>query len=271
MQYYQVRQIADTLRDSFNYLRAHGRPLLVIWGLFAAPLILLHHFLLSKLPIENILTQFESEMILGFNGLDAVDTMMGPLYPLVIISAILSQATSIVIILEHIKRTKDSVTLKPEDISSLLPKILGFSVLYFAVSLILGLSFLFFFFPFLFMGTKLAVAFQSYIIGEKSLTDSLVHSWNITSYQAWPTFGLLIILILVAIMISSLIQIPGELIRLGLDGLDWIGSDLGEFISTLISGLFNVLTALTTIVFQTVLSFHFFNLSARYSSEVSQP
>ena len=64
-------------------------------------------------------------------------------------------------------------------------------------------------------------------------------------------------------------QIPGELIRLGLDGLDWIGSDLGEFISTLIGGLFNVLTALTTIVFQTVLSFHFFNLSARYTSDLS--
>ena len=269
MQYYQVRQIADTLRDSLNYLRLHSRHLLVIWGLFAAPLILLHHFLLSKLPIENMLKQFESEMILGFNGLDAMDTMMGPLYPLVIISAILSQATSIVIILEHIKCTKDSVVLKPENISSLLPKILGFSVLYFVISLILGLSFLFFFFPFLFMGTKLSVAFQSYIISEKSLTDSLIHSWNITTYQAWPTFGLLIILILVTIMISSLIQIPGELIRLGLDGLDWIGSDLGEFISTLIGGLFNVLTALTTIVFQTVLSFHFFNLSARYTSDIS--
>ncbi|MBU94693.1 MAG: hypothetical protein CL669_03770 [Balneola sp.] len=269
MHYYKVRDIADTLKDSFNYLSANGKNLLRIWVLFAAPLFLLHYFLLSKLPIANIMEQFEPEMLLGFNGLNAIDTIMGPLYPLVIITAILSQATSIVIILEHIKCTMDSVPINPEDMSSLLPKILGFSVLYFIISMILGISLLFFFFPFLFVGTKLAVTFQSYIIGEKSLIDSLVHSWNITTYQAWPTFGLLIILILITIMISSLIQIPSEFIRLGLEGTTWMGSDLGEFIFTLISGLFNVLTALATIIFQTVLSFHFFNLSARYSSNIS--
>jgi hypothetical protein len=119
------------------------------------------------------------------------------------------------------------------------------------------------------MGTKLAVSFQSYIIGEKSLVESLVHSWNITTYQAWPTFGLLIILLLLIVMISSLIQIPAEFIRMGLEKVSWMASDVGVFISTLVSGLFNVLTALTTIVFQTVLSFHFFNLSARYSTEIS--
>jgi hypothetical protein len=70
-------------------------------------------------------------------------------------------------------------------------------------------------------------------------------------------------------MISSLIQIPAELIRIGLERMSWMASDVGVFISTLISGLFNVLTAITTIVFQTVLSFHFFNLSARYSSEIT--
>lgn len=270
MHYYRVRDIADTLKDSFDYLRAHGKHLLGIWSLFAAPLILLHHFLLSKLPLEEILQQFESEeLLLGLGGLDAIDSMMGPMYPLVIISAILSQATSIVIILEHIKCTKDAVPINPEDIPSLFPKILGFSVLYFSVSMILGLSMLFFFFPFLFMGTKLAVSFQSYIIGEKSLVESLVHSWNITTYQAWPTFGLLIILLLLIVMISSLIQIPAEFIRMGLEKVSWMASDVGIFISILVSGLFNVLTALTTIVFQTVLSFHFFNLSARYSTEIS--
>ena len=269
MHYYKVRDIDNTLKDSFNYLSANGKNLLRIWVLFAAPLILLHYFLLSKLPIANILEQFESEMLLGFNSLNAIDTMMEPLYPLVIITAILSQATSIAIILEHIKCTKDSVPINPEDISSLLPKILGLSVLYFIISMILGISLLFFFFPFLFVGTKLAVTFQSYIIGEKSLIDSLVHSWNITTYQAWPTFGLLIILILITIMISSLIQIPSEFIRLGLEGAAWMGSDLGEFIFTLINGLLNVLTALATIIFQTVLSFHFFNLSTRYSSNIS--
>ena len=263
MRYYKVRDIGNTLKDSFNYLSTNGKNLLRIWVLFAAPLILLHYFLLSKLPIANILEQFESEMLLGFNSLDTFDTMMGPLYPLVIITAILSQATSIVIILEHIKCTKDSVPINPEDISSLLPKILGVSTLYFIISMILGLSLLFFFFPFLFVGTKLAVAFQSYIIEEKSLIDSLVHSWNITTYQAWPTFGLLIILILITIII------PSEFIRLSLEGAAWMASDLGEFIFTLISGLFNVLTALATIIFQTVLSFHFFNLSSRYSSNIS--
>ena len=122
MHYYRVRDIADTLKDSFDYLRAHGKHLLGIWSLFAAPLILLHHFLLSKLPLEEILQQFESEeLLLGFNGLDAIDSMMGPMYPLVIISAILSQATSIVIILEHIKCTKDAVPMNPEDIPSLFP------------------------------------------------------------------------------------------------------------------------------------------------------
>ena len=70
-------------------------------------------------------------------------------------------------------------------------------------------------------------------------------------------------------MISSLIQIPSEFIRLGLEGAAWMGSDLGEFIFTLINGLLNVLTALATIIFQTVLSFHFFNLSTRYSNNMS--
>ena len=70
-------------------------------------------------------------------------------------------------------------------------------------------------------------------------------------------------------MISSLIQIPAEFIRIGLEKVSWMASDVGVFISTLVNGLFNVLNALTTIVFQTVLSFHFFNLSVRYSSEIS--
>ncbi len=269
MHYYKVRDIADTLKDSFNYLKTNGKNLLRIWLLFAAPLILLHHFLLSKLPIANILEQFESEILLGFNGLDAISTMIGPLLPLIILTAILGQATSIVIIIEHINYTKDSIPMNPEDISSLLPKILGLSVLYFIISMILGLSLLFYFFPFLFVGTKLAVTFQSYIIGEKSLINSLIQSWNITTYQAWPTFGLLIILILLTIMIRSLIQIPVEFIRLGLERVAWMASDLGEFIFTLINGLFNVLNAFTTIVFHTVLSFHFFNLKTRYLSDIS--
>jgi hypothetical protein len=261
---YTARDISDTLKDTYDYLAIHGKHLLGIWMLFAAPLLLLHHFLLSKLPLENVQALMDSgDFWIQLSAQNSINDMLGGLYPLVILSGVITQATSIVIILEHVKRTRASIEFGPDDIASLVPKIVLFSILYAGFSMVLGLSILFFILPFFFIGPKLCVVFQAYLLEDRSFSDSFVDSWKLTTYQFWPTIGLLLLLILFSFIYGSIVEIPNSFLLIAYDNLGIAEGALGNFFRTLSMGLFAVLSSLTTIVFQVALSFHYFNLKAR--------
>ena len=261
---YTTRDISDTLKDTYDYLAMHGRHLLGIWMLFAAPLLLLHHFLLSKLPLENVQALMDSgDFWMQLSTQNSMNDLLGGLYPVVLLSGVITQATSIIIVLEHVKRTREANHFGPEDISSLVPKVLLFSIVYACFSILIGLSILFFILPFFIIGPKLSVVFQAYVLEDRSFSDSFVDSWKLTTYQFWPTFGLLLLLSLFAFVYGSIIEIPNSFLLIAYENLGLDQGILGEFLTTLSSGLFTVLSSLTTLVFQIALSFHYFNLKAR--------
>lgn len=253
------RDIGDILTDTFQYIRIHylvlGKGLLF----FVMPLYLVNAFLLQEYSSQLIGDIFDP------NNLDALQGLFSGRYFLAVFFSIVAYSLIPVIVLNHMDMVSQG--LEPqvsdliEDSLPLILKIIGLNII---ITIIVGFSFLFLFFPAIFFGIKLSLAQSALVLEDRDIMESINRSWDLTKDFWWATFALLLIMYIITVFTTYVFILPTAILSIFF--VDGVAAGEGSMFVTFITTLeliFNAVGSLFTAIIQIAVALHFFNLVER--------
>lgn len=256
----KIRDIGDILTDTFQYIRIHyltlGKGLLF----FVLPIYLINFFVLKDYFGELI------QQIFSGNP-DAFATLIDWRYFAGIFLGMLGSAALGGVTLTHIQLTEQEESAEPDRIlQDLIPSVLNFLALSIILGFILFISAFFFLIPAIFLGIKLSLSAPILILENRSITEAMARSWELTKDYWWNTFGVIVIFYILILIISWAFAIPISIFSILANdtGMETaVNPSVFSNLYLVINGILSAISSLATAIMYIGLSLHFFNLQER--------
>lgn len=225
----QTRSVADILETAFDLYRRHWVTLVKLVALLIIPLTLIQ-YLLGDLLADQVTVDasgrptIDEGLASGFIGGTLLLTFATAFIGLLLTGAIAWAVATILIGREP--DMADSYRNGYRRIwSILLVSILS--------ALAIGVGFILFVIPGLFVLTRLSAAIPAVVIEQRKGTDALGRSWNLVKGYGWPVFGALIVSWLIAGIVNGIFASIG--------GDNWIVGGIFASIGSIITMPFTAL------------------------------
>lgn len=258
--HHKTRDIGDIITDSFQYIRIHfvtlGKSLLY----FVLPLYIIQFFLLKGYT-DQMFATFQS------GAFDDLGAIFNTQYFIGIIISIIASAVLTVVTLKHIKLTEQEVAVTPELIlEDMVPDVLRYIGLYIILFFVLFFSALFFFFPMIFFGIKYCLSTSALILEDETVFGAMKRSWELTKDYWWSTFGVILVMYILMMLVTYAILIPVTIISILTMDTGMVESADPSFFSNLymiFTGLMTAISSLLSTIIFIAIALQYYNLIER--------
>ena len=238
--HHKVRDIGDIITDSFQYIREHYQTLGKALLFFVLPMYIIQFFLL-----KGYTDQFFANI--QANNFNDFSSLFSGRYFLGILISILASATLTVVTLKHLQLTENGYEATPEEIlEDIVPNVFKYIGLYIILSITLGFSLLFFVIPFFFFGVKFCLSTSALILEDESISGAMRRSWELTSNHWWSTFGVLIVMYFLMMLVSYALLLPISILSFLVNDAGATSAGDTSFIANLFMIINGILTAITS-------------------------
>ncbi|MBO6794272.1 MAG: glycerophosphoryl diester phosphodiesterase membrane domain-containing protein [Balneolaceae bacterium] len=257
--HHKVRDIGDIITDSFLYIREHYQSLGKALLFFVLPLYIIQFFLLKGYT-DQLLGNIQA------NNFDAIGSIFNGRYLLGIVVSVIASSTLTVVTLKHLQLTEHGYDATPEQILvDIVPNVLKYIGLYFLLSFMLGISIFFFVIPFFYFGVKFCLSFSALILEDETVTGSMRRSWELTANHWWSTFGVVLVMYFLMMLVSYAILLPISILSFLVieTGAATTGSSLLGNIFLVINGIFTAVASLLSTIIFIGIALQYYNLVER--------
>lgn len=276
IEFYKTRQFGEKLNMTFVFLRENAGPYLKSQILIAGPILLLLNILVNRYSMD----------LVGFDPLNATaNDFLNILnvFGIALLNTIVTGSIMPSIAYGYMRGYQDRI---PSDITmsvvtqrlpSRIFNVLGYNIL---VAIIVGIGFLFFVIPGVYLAIVLSLGSAIIIFEDSNPIDAFSRSFTLIRGKWWSTFGLLVVMFIITYLISALFSLPRSLM-IGIEAFstaiesgdpDDILMNMGELSSTqqALSIVFSVVETFGAILTYSLtylaLAFQYFNLVERTES-----
>ncbi len=212
----KVRDIGDTISDTFTFIRLNGGSLFKLLLYIVAPLALLSSLAMAAWQYQ-FTQSFDLENII-INPEDPFEIYRAMFQPSFFIAMFLQMITSSILTASligylRLYDEKDGVVNDIKEVGSFAIKNLLW-VFFFSLvwTVMLSFGFLLLFIPGIFFGIATSLLFYVHFIEKKGFGESLSRSMDLVSGNWWETFGVWILLFCVYSLLGLVIQIPNTIL-----------------------------------------------------------
>lgn len=211
---YKSRDFGEKINAVFQYISQHFRSLLLALLYIVGP-VAIATAIASSVTMANMLqatSAMQADPGNPYAGLMMLSRLFSPAYWLTLFFSILTNVAVILTTYAHVHRTenKQSVAVADlwEDLKPQIGRMIGFTLL---MSIITSIGFIFLLIPGIYIGVVLSIGFAITYFEKSSFGNTWTRCLNLMRDNWWATFGYLIVMVIIVVIIGLLFALPSSM------------------------------------------------------------